>query len=154
MTRQRRQSNETQANRKHDARQWLINLSFAHPPTRRAGDQYEARKQERTRNEGAGRCRMIMGDMFNRLVLRLMDEQVSKTRRLVIVPCVSFLVSCLFVSSGVSSLSIEPGEIDTAFYRLSGRVKYVSLLVRKWKTPSSNCTLHTPSITEYSNCST
>ena len=40
----------------------------------------------------------MMGDIFNRLVLRLMDEQVSKTRRRVIIPCVSFLVSCLFVS--------------------------------------------------------
>ena len=30
---------------------------------------------------GAGRYQMIIGDMFNCLVLRLMDEQVSKTRR-------------------------------------------------------------------------
>lgn len=42
-----------------------------------------------------------------------MDEQISKTRRRIIVPCVSFLVSCLFVSWGVSSFSMEPGEIDT-----------------------------------------
>lgn len=73
----------------------------------------------------------MMGDISNRLVLRLMDEQESKTRRRVIVQCVSFLVSCLYVSLGVSSLSLDPGEIDTVFYKLSGRVRYVSLLVRK-----------------------
>lgn len=73
----------------------------------------------------------MMGDIFNRLVLRLMDEQASKTRRRVIVPCVSFLVSYPFVSFGVSSLSIAPGEIDTVFYKFSGLVRYVSLLVRK-----------------------
>ena len=60
-----------------------------------------------------------------------MDEQESKTRCRVIVQCVSFLVSCLYVSLGVSSLSLEPGEIDTVFYKLSGTVRYVSLLVRK-----------------------
>lgn len=74
----------------------------------------------------------MMDDIINHLVvLRLMDEQESKTRRRVIIPCVSFLVSCLYVSLGVSSLSLEPGEIDTVFYKLSGRVRYVSLLVRK-----------------------
>ena len=74
----------------------------------------------------------MMGDIINHLVvLLLMDEQESKTRRRVIIPCVSFLVSCLYVSPGVSSLSIEPVAIDAWLYKLSGRVRYVSLLVRK-----------------------
>lgn len=65
----------------------------------------------------------MMGDIINHLVvLRLMDEQESKTRCRVIIPC---------VSSGVSSLSIEPVAIDAWLYKLSGRVRYVSLLV--WK---------------------
>ena len=87
--------------------------------------------------DGVGRCQM-MGDIFNRLVSYLLDKPASKKNE---TPdhrmrLVHRLV--LIVSPGVSSLSLELVAIDTCFYRLSGRVRYVSLLVRKWKTPSSN----------------
>lgn len=66
-------------------------------PDPAGGGPYEGTQARENPQEGVGRNQM-MGDIFNRLVLRLMDEQVSKTRRRVIIPCVSFLVSCLFVS--------------------------------------------------------
>lgn len=144
-------------NRKHTARQRLIILSSAHPPTRRAGGPYEGTQARESPRDGVGRYQMMV-DIFNRLVSYLLDKQASKKKRDAGSSShASRSSSRVFFSSRpcVSSLSIEPVAIDTGFYKLSGRVRYVSLLVRKWKTPSSNCTLHTPpSPGEYSNCST
>lgn len=62
----------------------------------------------------------MMDDIPNRLVLRLMDKQASKTRRRVIVPCVSSmrlvvrlaqrLVIVIAVSGGLF-LNIRSGEV-------------------------------------------
>lgn len=125
-------------------------------PNPAGGGPYEGTQARESPRDGVGRYQMMV-DIFNRLVSYLLNKQASKKKRDAGSSSHASRSSSriFFVSLGVSSLSIEPGEIDTAFYRLSGRIRYVSLLVRKWKMPSSNCTLHTPpSPGEYSNCST
>lgn len=55
--RPRRLGNTNTSNRKNAARQRLINLSFAHPPTQRAGDYMRHASKREARRRGSGDIR-------------------------------------------------------------------------------------------------
>ena len=121
-----------------------------------AGEQARGSQMRKSPQEGVGRYQMMV-DIFNRLVSHLMGKQASKKNETPGHRPMRLVPRLVFFSSRQTSrrYRLNPVAIDTGFYKLSGRVRYVSLLVRKWKMPSSNCTLHTPpSPGEYSNCST
>lgn len=74
----------------------------------------------------------MMGDIYNRLVLRLMDRTGKQNETPGHHP-MRLVHRLVFFSSRPASrrYRLTTGEIDTVFYKLSGRVRYVSLLVRK-----------------------